>query len=161
MKNLVAIACSILLLGAVGAQAATQHAREISATVLVLEGEVTAIYERPAEGGLEVIGASLLCGDETHEILLAPQTALQEVGFRIEIGDTVRVRLFASEDDDSLRVQKILNRTRGDMVRLRTLRMDPLWDGTGNWNGSHSVAGEHIGGTQDRGASGAGPRGGR
>jgi len=161
MKNLVAIACSILLLGAVGAQAATQDARAISAAVLVVEGKVTAVYEKPAEGGLEVVGASLLCGDKTHEILLAPRTALRAVGFHIEPGDSVRARLFASEDGDSLRVQKILNRTRGDMVRLRTLRRDPLWDGTGRWNGSEPGAGQHVGGTQDRGAAGAGQRGGR
>lgn len=162
MKNLVAITCAILLLGALGAQAAGHDGRPISAAVLVVDGQVTEVYERPAEGGLVVLGASLLCGDETREILLAPRGALLASGFRIEPGDQVRVRLFASEEDDSLRVQKILNRTRGDMVRLRTLRMDPLWDATGDWNGSDSVAREHMGATQDRtGAGGARPRGGR
>ena len=162
MKNLVAVACSILLLGTVGAQAADRDAGQLSAAVLVVEGQVTAVYEQPAEGGLVVIGASLLCGDKTHEILLAPREALHEIGFRIEPGDTIRARLFATGEDESLRVQKILNRTRGDMVRLRTLRMDPLWDGTGDWNGSESIAREQMTGTQDRtGAAGARPRGGR
>jgi hypothetical protein len=161
MKNLAGIFCISLLLGAPGAFASAGDARTISSSVLVVEGEVLAIYEQPAEGGLQVIGASVRCGDETREILLAPRAALEEIGFRIEPGDSVRVRLFSAEEDGSSRVQKILNRTRGDMVRLRTLRRDPLWDGTGHWNGSQSGAARHAAGAQDRAGSGARGRGGR
>jgi len=161
MRKIAAIGGLMFLLGSLGVQAGTSRAGEISSTVLVIEGQVTAVYEHPAEGGLAVIGASVLCGDATHEILLAPRTALEEIGFGIEPGDEVRARLFSSEDDGSSRVQKILNRTRGEMVRLRTLRRDPLWDGTGHWHGSEPGAGATAGGTQDRAGSGGRVRGGR
>jgi hypothetical protein len=161
MRKITAIGGLMLLLCVLGVQADTPGAREISATVLVIEGEVTAVYERPAEGGLDVIGASVACGDGTHEILLAPRAALEEIGFGIEPGDRVRARLFSSEDDGSSRVQKILNRTRGEMVRLRTLRRDPLWDGTGHWHGSAPGDGQSVGTTPDRPGAGARTRGAR
>jgi len=160
MKKIGAIGCLLFLLGALGAHADAAHRGDISSAVRVIDGEVTAVYEHPAEGGLAVIGASVLCGDETHQILLAPRTALDEIGFGIQPGDRIRARLFSSEDDGSSRVQKILNRTRGEMVRLRTLRRDPLWDGAGHWHGSEPGSGQ-VTATPDRPGSGGRVRGGR
>jgi len=150
MSKIGAIGGLLLLLGALGA-----HADEISLTVRVIDGEVTTVYERPAEGGLAVIGASILCGDETREILLAPPAALDAIGFGIEPGDRIRARLFPEEEGGASRVQKILNRTRGEMVRLRTLRRDPLWDGAGHWHGSEPGEGQPAAGAHDRPGPGA------
>ena len=123
--------------------------------VLVVEGRVTSLGETAGEGGLSVVVVTVREGDRDHAAMLAPGNVLREIGFEIEPGDAVRARLLVPEDGSMPRVQKILNRTRGAMARLRTLRQLPLWDGEGRWQGSL----DHGSGAGHRHRGGAGGRG--
>jgi len=101
-----------------------------------IEGEVTAVAERPGEGELAVVAVALRReeGAEPQEVLLAPHEALEEIGFAVEVGDHLKVRVFADTGPPA-RAQRVLNLTRSSMVRLRTLDRTPLWSGAGSWQG--------------------------
>lgn len=101
-----------------------------------IEGDVTAIAERLGEGELTLVAIALRREEDAEpiEILLAPRGALEEIGFTVEVGDHLKVRVFADADAPA-HAQRVLNVTRGSMVRLRTLDRTPLWSGTGTWQG--------------------------
>jgi hypothetical protein len=78
-------------------------------------------------------------------VLLGPEQALDEIGFAVEAGDRLRVRVFRA-DEGAVRAHKVLNLSRGTMVRLRTLRQVPLWNGQGAWQGGPCRSGQGGGG---------------
>jgi hypothetical protein len=127
------------------------------ASLYLIEGEVTAIGTRIAEGDLPVLSIEVSKEGKPLHLLLAPGDVLEQIGFEIEVGDIVRARSFEPDSDAVAYVQKIMNVTRGEMVRLRTLRADPLWDSAGRWQGSGG--GRHRGG--ERAGTGRRHRGGR
>lgn len=130
------------------------------AALRVIEGRVTRVGESVAEGGLTVVLVTVGTERETHQLLLAPRTALDEIGLSIEVGDSVRARSFEPDARGYAPVQKILNVSRGEMARLRTMRLDPLWDGAGHWYGAD--AGQHHGGGgPHHRRAGGGAKGGR
>jgi hypothetical protein len=133
------------------------------ASLRVVEGRIAWIGERTAEGDLPVVAVGLAGEREFHMLLLAPRTSLEEVGVSMEVGDDVRARIFEPDDLGFSRVQKILNRSSGEMARLRTMSREPLWDGAGRWQGAR--AGGHDGGEGNRRRDGSGDgrpyRGGR
>lgn len=107
------------------------------ATVLrTLEGKVTKVGEAPGEGKLPVVTLELRTPEGDFQVVVAPPGVLSDIGFSVAVGDEVRARVFF---DPGLRLayaQKLLNRSQDLMVRLRTLRHEPLWDAAGNWQGS-------------------------
>jgi uncharacterized membrane protein YgcG len=123
--------------------------------VRTVSGEVLHVRELPGEQDLPNRVLDLRLEEEsegatTLAVMLAPGKALDDIGFTAEPGDHVQVRIFVG-DAEPARVHKIMNTSRGLMVRLRTLREIPLWDGDGTWQG---------GGCQDGGFGRGGGRGG-
>lgn len=122
-----------------------------------VEGTVTALTELPGEGELAVVAADLAVdkGGEPLRVLLAPRGVLEEIDFPIEVGDQVRVRIFAADDAPAY-AQRVLNTTRGSLVRLRTLRREPLWNAAGVWRGGDPSGGPGWGPGGRRGHAGGG-----
>jgi len=118
----------------------TVHGHEHAAnraSLITVEGIVSAVETLPAESGGAITLVRLQVeGHEPREIdiLLAPEAALRQTGFEIEAGDRLRARIFLT-GDDAFEAHKVMNVSRGMMVRLRTLRRVPLWDSDGRWQG--------------------------
>ena len=117
-------------------------------TVVTVEGTVRSVTALPAEGELSVMAIALVTGDaadgEEITVLLGPPQAMDEIGFAVQEGDRCRARIFRSEDG-VVRAQKVLNVSRGTMVRLRTLHQVPLWNGQGSWQGGPCRSGQGSG----------------
>jgi hypothetical protein len=125
---------------------ATDGAAEQAAALVTLEGTVAELREGEGEGGLSLRGLVLVPSDgdggaAVEQVLLAPDGALAEAGFEVEVGDRVRLRVFVTADSRTAYAQKALNQTRGLIIRLRTLRREPLWDAAGRWQGAETAAG--------------------
>ena len=106
-------------------------------SLLTVEGIVDAVETRVTDEGGEITSVRLRVDDPDArelDVLLAPENALRETGFEIEPGDRMRARIFLS-DAPEVEAHKVMNLSRGMMVRLRTLRKVPLWDGEGRWQG--------------------------
>lgn len=106
-------------------------------SLLMVEGRVISVAERPGEGALAIVTARLEAPSDASrswELLLAPRRALADIGFEVEAGDELKARVFPSPEG-LVKVHKALNLTRRKMVRLRTLSQIPLWDGSGVWQG--------------------------
>ena len=102
-----------------------------------VEGSVVAISSTPGEGDLPVVTIALqVDGPEAEplEILLAPAQVLGEIDFAVREGDVLRARVFVSEQAP-LKAHKVMNTTRGTMVRFRSLAAIPLWTARGHWEG--------------------------
>lgn len=101
-----------------------------------LEGTVLALEEVAGESDLPVLVAHLDRGDgrEPARVLLAPRAVLEEIELEVEVGDRIKVRVFADEGTP-FRVHRLRNETRGTMAKLRTLSRVPLWSSTGAWQG--------------------------
>lgn len=107
------------------------------ATVLrTLEGKVTEVGQTSGEGELSVVILKLRTGEGDFQIVVAPPGVLSDIGFSVAVGDQVRARVFFDPDLRLAYAQKLLNQSQDLMVRLRTLRHEPLWDAAGNWQGS-------------------------
>lgn len=137
-----AIGAGLLVMGS---GVAPVSAADISSSRMV-QGTVISVGLHPGEGALELVTARLaIDGGEGQELelLLAPSAVLDEIGFVIEPGDRMKARVFGSESGAS-KVHKARNLSRRSMVRLRTLRQIPLWDGAGIWMGAPGMGGgEH------------------
>lgn len=131
------------------AAAASGGKTSLRSAVVTVEGTVTSVTSLPAEGDLPVVAISLVTGDgakgEELTVLLGPEQAMDEIGFAVEPGDRCRVRVFRS-DDGAARAHKVLNVSRGTMVRLRTMHQVPLWNGQGSWQGGPCRSGHGSGG---------------
>lgn len=131
------IAGFLLALTLAGTSFAVEEPGSIKASLITVEGVVSKIGSEVMEGELRVVTASLVSSDATKqftEILLAPQTALDEIGFSVQVGDRLKVRLLSSGPGSS-RAHKVLNISRNTMVRLRSVRGEPFWDNHGTWRG--------------------------
>jgi len=125
-----------------------------------IEGQVLSVDTHQGEGGLEVLLANLRVPGEPEDgvqILLAPESVCNQIGFRVEEGDRLRARIFVSTAGP-WRVQKVQNFTQDTMVRMRTLHSTPLWNTTGAWQGGpiRTARGPHQHG---QGRKGGGPPG--
>lgn len=107
-----------------------------SDALLTLEGIVARVDETAGEGEVPLLSLDLATGGGEVRILVAPPEALAHIGFEVRPGDRVRARVFFDPGSRVAYAQKILNQSRDLMVRLRTLRHEPLWDAAGNWQGS-------------------------
>jgi len=127
-----------------------------TASLRTVEGEVVALHELPGEGELTVVAADLALPGEGGElrVLLAPRGVLEEIDFPIEVGDRIRVRIFAEGDGPEAFAQRVLNASRGALVRLRTLRREPLWNASGVWRGGDPSRGPGRGAGGHRGPPG-------
>jgi len=118
-------------------------------SVVTVEGTVRSVSVLPAEGELPVVAISIVDDDATDgeaiTVLLGPVQAMEEIGFAVKEGDRCRARVFRSEGG-AARAQKVLNVSRGTMVRLRTLHQIPLWNGRGSWQGGPCRSGQGSGG---------------
>lgn len=117
---------------------ASLRAADPRSSLLMVEGQVTAVTEAPGEGNLASVAVQLGAsagGRRTWNLLLAPPRALAEIGFEVAVGDHLKARIFPSNEGPA-RVHKVLNLTRRKMVRMRTLSQIPLWDGGGAWQGA-------------------------
>jgi hypothetical protein len=114
-----------------------------------VDGTVVAIDLAPGEGGVEILRVSLEeePGSGPLSFLLAPAEALESIGFEVQVGDRLKLKCFYEESGPA-RVHKMMNVSRGSMIRLRTLRQIPLWDNRGLWQGGPSIM------RPDRGSSG-------
>jgi len=63
---------------------------------------------------------------EPLRVRLAPMNAFERIGFELREGDPIRVRLFVTDDPPA--VQRIRNLRTGEVLRLRCLHGEPLWD---------------------------------
>lgn len=130
------LCCGLLLLGiAVPAMASEGPAPRSS--LKTVEGEVLEVGHVAGEGGIMVVQVKIAPkGDQEHPrlILLAPPEAMKSIGFTIEPGDKLKVKYFVGDEGNG-KAHKVLNSTRGLMVRLRTLRQIPMWDNQGCWRG--------------------------
>jgi hypothetical protein len=148
----VAILAAVL---AVPSAATTDERGTVRASLITVEGTVKSVTALPGEGELPVVSVSLtLDGDAADEVtvLLAPEQALTEIGFSVGRGDRCRIRIFRP-DEGPAKAHKVLNLSRGTMVRLRTLHQIPLWDGRGRWQGGpcRNQSGSGAGGHRHRG----------
>ena len=132
-----------------------------------VQGTVVAVRRVPAEGGLEVLAATVQMrgSGEKLEVLLAPPALLEEVGLHVETGDTLRARVFLGGPSEPARAQKVMVVNRGTMMVLRTLHDAPLWSSGGMWQGGGcrempGAGGHGGGGGPHGGAMGGGGRGG-
>ncbi len=103
----------------------------------MVEGRVTSVSEKPGEGGLSIVTVQLAAPPDDSRswvLLLAPRLALADIGFEVEPGDQLKARIFPTAAGPA-KVHKVLNLTRRNMVRIRTLSQIPLWDGSGAWQG--------------------------
>ncbi len=153
------------LAGSAAGAVAQEPAARPTASLDTLEGTVTALIELPGESDLAVLAVDLDLGDgqAPRRVLLAPRETLEEIGFEVEVGDRLRVRVFA-EAESPARAQRVLNASRGALVRLRTLRHVPLWSSTGSWQGGDPRGGPHRQGAAPRregAGNGSGGPGGR
>ncbi|MCB9378663.1 MAG: hypothetical protein H6511_07845 [Holophagales bacterium] len=134
-----------------------------TASLRTVEGEVVALHELPGEGELPVVAVDLAVAGEGEalRVLLAPRGVLEEIDFPIETGDRIRVRIFADRDGTAYFAQRVLNETRSALVRLRTLRQEPLWNASGSWRGGDPSRGPGRGPGGRRGPQGGaeGPAG--
>lgn len=102
-----------------------------------IEGVVLEVSQVEGEGGIAVVQVSIAADEApgpARSILLAPLGALVEIGFTVAPGDHLKVKYFVG-DDEGGKAHKVLNTSRGLMVRLRTLRQVPLWTNQGHWQG--------------------------
>ena len=132
----------LLLAPVLGGAASTTGGH--SALALV-EGTVLEIGTLPGEGGLELLTVRISTQQPDSseiDLLLAPQSALEETGFSVQPGDRLKARVFTTDEGPAM-VHKIRNMSQGSMVRLRTLRRIPLWDGAGMWQGGPGLGGGH------------------
>jgi hypothetical protein len=116
-----------------------------------LEGEVRTVGQYEDTGELQLLSVELVPASPSAKevtVLLGPVETCREIGLVVEEGDRVRVRVFVGEDGEPVKAQKILNLSRGVMLRLRTMREVPLWNSAGAWQGGPGRA--YRGG--DRGA---------
>jgi len=108
------------------------------AALRTVEGAVGAVERLPAgsDGGMMAVRLQVEegAGPRELEVLLAPERALSESGFEVAAGDRLRARVFLS-DGGAVEAHKVMNLSRGTLVRLRTLRRVPLWDASGRWQG--------------------------
>lgn len=138
-------------------------------SLLTIEGRVTSVGTHVGEGDLELVEVRLRLSDASERdvgILLGPEGAMEATGFSVEEGDRLRAKIF-SDDEEPARVHKARNLSRDTMVRFRTLRQIPLWDGQGVWQGGpgrgpgaggHSGRGHGPGREGGRGGGGGSPR---
>ncbi len=130
------LCCSILLLAG-GFAVAGADGPPPRSSLKTVEGEVLSVSRIAGEGGIEVVQVSLAPkGDPKNplQILLAPPEAMDDIGFSVEPGDQLKIKYFVA-GEGSCRAHKVLNSSRGLMVRLRTLRQIPLWNNQGHWQG--------------------------
>lgn len=129
---------AVLLMGLVGQPMAHgEKAPSRRVSLATVEGVIEAVETVPGEGGGKALAVSLRTEEpEPRElkILLAPETALEEIGFTVEEGDRLRARIFLSGEDPAP-AQRVMNVTRGTIVRLRTLSRIPVWNSAGQWQG--------------------------
>jgi hypothetical protein len=156
MRSLAVIGIVLISVAlAVASGAATDEREAMRASLLTVEGTVKSVTVLPGEGELPVVAVSLKLDGETAEeltVLLAPEQALTEIGFAVGSGDHCRIRIFRP-DEGPAKAHKVLNMSRGTMVRLRTLHQVPLWDGRGRWQGGpcRDQSGSGAGGHRHRG----------
>lgn len=112
-------------------------------SLAVVEGTVLEVGIQPGEGGLELVTVRLSnqrSDSSELELLLAPRSVLEETGFTVQKGDRLKARVFTATEGPAA-VHKVLNLTQNSMVRLRTLRQIPLWNGAGMWQGGPGLGG--------------------
>ncbi len=151
-----AVLATALLLATAGSDAGERDRSAQASLLRVTEGVVVHVAETAAEGDLRAVMVRV--EDEEGvgtDLVLAPAPVLQQAGFRVEKGDRLRARYFATDSGEPARVQKVLNLSRSLMVRLRTLHRHPLWDGSGNWQGT---PGGHRGGRRHGHGAGRGSK---
>jgi len=73
-------------------------------------------------------------------VLVAPPQVLADIGFAVKVGDRIRARVFYDPASHTAYAQKLLNESQDLLVRLRTLRHEPLWDAAGTWQGAAADA---------------------
>jgi len=139
-QQIIGVFCCSLFLSWLAVSAAGSGKSPHHSALKTVEGEVLTVDRIAGEGGIEVLKVHIApSGDREHPviILLAPPQAMADIGFTVEPGDTLKVKYFVDEEGSG-KAHKVLNSTRGLMVRLRTLRQVPLWNNQGHWQGGQS-----------------------
>lgn len=141
---LAALLAAVLMLTATAAPpawGAEPAAEAVRAKVFrTLEGRVVALEDAAAEGDLPVVAVKVAVGDDEYQVLLAPAVVLRQAEFEVAVGDHLRARVFAEAGSEIFFSQKVMNLSRRRLLRLRTLRHEPLWDVAGRWQGQRPEA---------------------
>jgi hypothetical protein len=129
MSRNVVVLVLLLAVPAISASAGDDPRDEIRSRLLrTVEGRVSEVSTAPAEGDLAVVAVRLDTAEaDEHDL----QILLE---FTVEKGDLLRARVFVA-DRGPFKAHKVMNRTRGTMVRFRTLSSIPLWTSKGRWEG--------------------------
>ena len=92
-----------------------------------ISGHVEQTLSAELQGGERWVEAVIDDGSpEPLRVRLAPMHAFERIGFELREGDPIRVRFFVAEDPPA--VQRIRNLRTGEVLRLRCLHGEPLWD---------------------------------
>ncbi len=102
------------------------------------EGTVTAVGEAAGEGKLPLVSLEVQTAEGGIRVLVAPAPVLSDLGFTVKVGDRIRARVFYDAASRTAFAQKVLNQSQELLVRLRTLRHEPLWDAAGTWQGGET-----------------------
>jgi len=132
------------------------RAGERGRTFLTVVGQLSAVEVATDEAQQEwVVGILTPDGDgeaANMRIRFAPPDVLAEQEFALEVGQRVKVRVFS--DETPYVAQQIRNEKTGRVLRLRSLRAEPLWDSPCRHHGRGAGHGQHRHGqrpNRDRG----------
>jgi hypothetical protein len=153
---------ALLLVVAGHAMAQRESAGSRRSSLTTIEGRIDAVETVPGEGGVDALAVRVVLDEPEPrdlQILLAPEKALAEIGFEVQEGDRLRARIFLAEDGPAP-AQRVMNMTRGTIVRLRTLTRIPVWSSAGQWQGGacRNGRGWEAGGTPPGRRGGGGRR---
>ena len=129
------------------------QARSISLTML--EGVATSTRVIQSQDGLDLMAVEIRDERDGQRtlVILAPEAACKEIGFKVTPGDRLRARVFGPVDATAT-AQEVLNLSRVTRARFRTLTGIPFWTTAGEWQGgvSRSLPGTGPHGTRHRAA---------
>jgi len=136
-RPIILVLAIMLLAPALFARVDEKEKDALRAALLTVEGTVMSIDTFSGDEGDDLVLATIAIEDpEPREmsLLLAPASVLLQAGFEIETGESIRARVFVTEQEQTP-VHKVFNLSRGQEARLRTLMRMPLWDSEGRWQG--------------------------
>jgi len=127
-RHLYLALAGLLLMASAFTVAQPLQGRERGRTFLTLKGQVTMVEIARDDAQQEWIVAVLKPDGDVPEIRIrvAPPDVLAAQEFPLEPGQRMKVRVFS--DESPYVAQQIRNEKTGRVLRLRSLRAEPLWD---------------------------------
>jgi hypothetical protein len=152
-RRYVLIVAGLLLVAGILDDGRALQARGHGRTYLTLTGRVTSVEVIPDEAKREWVVAVIEPESDLPEarIRIAPRDVLAAQEYEIEAGQRLKVRVFT--DESPYLAQQIRNQENGRVLRLRSLRGEPLWNSGRHHHGRGAGHESHHGERPDRGRS--------